>query len=303
MNNKGYTVTFALILAAAFALAAVTLPQYLVKLIGREQKSALQFSALSLSNSVQALLDGDAAWYQTLMNNASLSCLRPSAAGTVCDSNNFGLINVYGADGKKLFNSGLPASTDGFDETGAACSTFSPAGDATCVFHFDVSWSIPGCPAKSGPCAAKFTTAFGAGPLVASTPQIQLVGQLFYSPLKGRQYLNPGKYSFVLNRGSQANTLSAACNRFNNLFKSTFNQQTQKCNLAGLPTFPPFDCKAQLGTANAFLVGFDNLGNPKCATQYSSNGATGTSCPVKPSGAAQGAIGIDPRGFLLCGPY
>ena len=229
-----------------------------------------------IKENAMALLDNDAAWFQTVNRNPNLACLRNP--GSVCTPANFGPINVYDGDGT-LFLGTLANS--GFDYSGSPCTTFSAANpDLSCVFKYEVTWSC------NGPCGT--TTFLGSMP-VASSPRIHLVSTFaFASKDKDLMVKTKGNgLGFDFIRGSKGKTLSQYCNSIDGVF----DQRSGVCNSA-MSKPRTFNC-ADINS-HSWFVGFRKDGTPICKTDVK----LGQNCP---SGTA--VIGYQEDGRILCGPF
>lgn len=280
-NQRGSALVIALIISVVVAIFALTLPRFFSELNSEYKVHNAKATALMIKENLISILDNDSAWYQTVMNNNNLACLRSPGGGAPCST--FGNIEVYEGDGVK-FLSNAPSS--GFDIQGNPCDNFDPVnGHESCVFKYNVTWSCYG---------ACGTTSFTGAQFVASTPQIQLHATLQYSP-KGSTLKNAlrvadssanGSSPYTINfvRGHENNTLSNYCNSINGVF----DQSSGQCQATtGEPV--NFTCPDRY-----WFVGFNPDGSPNCAPDIKLNAG----CP---NGKA--ALGYDANGGLLCGAF
>jgi hypothetical protein len=282
-QETGSVLLWVLIAATIVPAIIFTLPIFFQQMITAEKTAAVQSSAQMVRDSLQSLVDNDATWAQIVSKHPALGCLTVNGAdcGPILNTPGGVAVRLYDGDGNMLSDITPNA---GFDITGAPCNTFDPAlGSDTCIFQYQLNVKC------NGPCAPTS----GIGPaIVASSPSLIITSTFLYSP-KDRARLRELKldstnYTINYVRGAKANTISNVCNSL----QGVFNQQTMTCTAPGSRP-ASFDCRAIAGPTG-FFAGLKSDGTPDCRPDPKVN----TGCP-----GGQGVVGIDSRGFIICGPF
>lgn len=237
-----------------------------------------RYSAEMIKENLMAMLDNDAVWAKTVEKNPKLACLR--APGT-CNASNFGVIDIYDADGNLVDTT---TGSRGYDYSGRPCDRFSLVRpDTTCVFRYTVRWEC------SGACG---TTTFVDDLPVAVNPKIRLLGSFEFAAkdpdLKDKLTSKNKAFTFDFVRAAKAKTLSQYCQSIEGIF----DQRSGTCKSA-LSTPDSFDCTV-LNGPHSWFVGFESDGTPICKD----DAKLGQACP---NGTAM--LGYTQDGRIQCGPF
>ena len=289
VNQRGSTIIYGLIIAGILGALALVVPTYFQSLSKAVQMERNRTSALLVKESLMSMLDNEAVWAATVNNpaNANLACLR--TPGATCQPNDFGLIQIFQADGTSFIDN---APETGIDTRGEKCTTLAVEGvDDSCLFRMRVTWE---CPLNAtGSCDP---TTLEAGQLTAAQPKVRLKAAFEFvgrssqdvMPLQSETQNKVSRYSIDFIRGGQKKNVAGFCQSVNGLFDPT----SSTCKSTVSPS-KSFNCKDIVG-GPAWFVGFSADGTPICAKDSN----TQVQCP---EGTA--IVGYYTSGDFACGPF
>lgn len=277
-NQRGSVLPIVFVVGVIISIVGYALANQYIALMRDQKRIEAAYTIQLIRDNIEAVVANESNWKQTILKNASLaSCL--TAAGQNCDGVVKGPISVYLADGTtKVVSAG---GTDGFDWDGNICNTFDPvAGDANCVFQYQVSWAC-----KTNPCGLTSFAQVNAN--IPESPQIVLTGTVVFSPLKKSTnnfslYTdNANKYGFSLVQGLKSGTVDEGCKKLGGHVSST----TGICSLVSTPTICDQD---------QFMRGLNADGSPDCVILP----FVDTKCPQ-----GNGVTGLNADGSFRCFLY
>ena len=278
-NNRGMSIILMLVIMGVLTSVTAAVIMQNINLTNYAGRLGYPESLQQVRNQVQAVIENDGAWIQTINNNPNLACLKNPPAPATCVP--AGAITLFNADG-------TPLTPQAFTWGGTPCNTFGAAGDTNCIYTYAITWTCLG-----GPCGP---TTFRAGSAVPYAPSIQISATLGVSPnvLPNVGRVNLNSYSVTFTRGHIQDTISNFCST---LTGGAYSQEAKNC----MSSFQNpdasgtrLDCWNGGATPYYWFEGFNADGSKRCVADQKLN---------KYCSPGMAIVRIDSNGDVVCEGY
>lgn len=191
-SRRGMGLVEIMITASIIAIVALGLATLFKDVFTVQSRSNLGATANQLKNLMEAAIKDGKAWGHTVAANASLTCLDNTNATQCTSGAAITGIDLKQSDSTTLLNNSAVAN--GFTTGGAACSSWSAAGNNACPFSYDIT--------------VRFTCMSGA---TCKNPNVRVEAVMKFSPLDqemksaiatGAIGSASGKYNVLVDRGA-----------------------------------------------------------------------------------------------------
>lgn len=225
-----------------------------ITLINRQKRKGVEtqltMRSVEIQKRIQELIRNDRAWANMVANNASMACLRSTAAPNYCSGDAGGAFTLYNADSPATVFYNSSTAGAGFDSNGNVCTTYSVAGNDNCPYKVAMSWR-PINPGTTTACSQSVCDAEITGTFTYS-PSSQIRRLPFYQENYKVSFVRETKtrqdYLYYVqeeNSGTPGGACASATGTYSRVFT---HEKIDTGNNASVASFPATQITLKAGT-------------------------------------------------------